>query len=703
MSEIDILKRRLLREQAARKQAEEILEIKALELYNANQSLRKLNDSLEQKIKERTKALQESEEKYRSVIEQASDIIYNIDKEGYFTFINLVGINSFGFGEDEIIGYRYIDFVPEEYQKDIFQYYTELKESKKTSDYFEFPIKSKSGSIHWIGQNVNRIETKSGDFFFTAVARDITEMKKAQEALQEAREQAIKAQQAEKIFLANMSHEIRTPLNAIIGMTHLLADTNLSPDQEEYVKILSGSSSILKTLISDILDISKIDAGTIDLNMKSFDIFDLGQTIIDTISVKIQSSRVNLKTFIDPKIKHHIISDKQLLNQILLNLLSNAQKFTDKGQILFNISLIKEDKDSYQLLFEIEDTGMGMTKEEINRVFEQFTQGNAEIRQKYGGTGLGLTIAQKFVALLGGDLKVTSVPRVGTKFYFELSFKKSSQLHHEDHNLTEAKPLNYSWPDKQVLIVEDNYMNQRYISTLLKKWNLKHMIVEDGQQAINAFQTKHFDLIFMDLSMPVMDGYEASSKIRLLENNKSKTPIVALTASTFLSKKQLALQAGMSDYLTKPFSPDQLIQILEKYLNNSSTDEETGFSIDFHEALDHHSLKRTYGDDYDHALDMFSTFEEMIDDEINLLSAYLKNEDLHAFKKQAHKIKPTFSMVGLTQLTTQMERLENLALEKPIAQVRVLLTEFITRLKILRPYVQSELNHLKSSKIKSND
>jgi len=781
MNELVLLKKKLEREQKARKEAERILEAKALELYKANEALLKLNESLEEQISKRTIELKESEAKFRNVIDQATDIIYSTDEEGYFTFINPIGSNAFGYSKDEIIGKQYINFVPDDYKKELFKYYTKIRDRGASNDYYEFPIQSKSGKIFWIGQNVNRIEKANGGFYYNAVARDITLRKTAEKELEKARiaivqsevkyrsvlenlelglmevntegeiirvyqkfcemtgytseeligrnaldtfivpefenvlkhqdsrrlnkesgvyevqikrkdgkhiwviisgapfynengevigslgihfeiterkelernlkianEKALKAQKAEQAFLANMSHEIRTPLNAIIGMSHLIEDTILDKKQEEYLEILQDSADLLKGLVSDILDISKIDSGKAEMNKSVFDINSLAKKLVKTFAQQAKEKNIILKPTIDCDDQCIVKSDFQWLNQILINLLSNAIKFTPEGEVELVIKLTKKSDYSCQIYFEVRDTGIGISAEEKTKIFSSFKQANTNIRKEFGGTGLGLSIASRLVSLLGGELEVISSENNGSRFYFSLNMESSNETIATN---TKIRDLEIKGSDNiYILIVEDNLMNQKYISSLLNKWNINYEIAENGQQAIDIYKMYTFDMIFMDLSMPVMDGYKATDIIRKLPG--IEIPIIALTASTFLSKRELALNAGMNDFLAKPFTPIELYKMIQKHLNKVSSISKIEGEI----TLDKNLLSKLYGNDFGYALEMFELYLEVIDSEIDHLKNNSSNKE--ATKKQAHKMKPMFEMVGLSRLSALCLKVE---------------------------------------------
>jgi len=825
MNEVDLLKKRLLREREARKQAEAILESKALELYKTNEEVLALNQNLEQEIRKRSESLAISEQQYRTLVEQARDVIYNINYEGYFLYINQIGMQQFGFAEEDIIGRHFSDLIPlEDMDKEI-SYYDEFRSSQKQTDYHEFRIKSKNDKIYWVGQNVNRLQNSEGETYFTAVAReitqrknteaaleiaklevqkseikyrsiienmelgllevdtsghiirvydrfnkmlgyegdeligrnandvllaegfreilveqdarrlegetgvyevklrkkhegeiwalisgapfydvdgnvigsigvhyDITDRKQLQEELEIARKKAVKAQQAEKAFLANMSHEIRTPLNAIIGMSHLLLDTKLDREQADYLDALFSSAAILKNLISDILDISKIDAGTLELNQKPFNLEQLTESLIASFEKRDSDTSVKFKAQNDQAISFPVVGDAQLINQVLLNLLSNANKFTEVGEITLSTQLMQVRGGDLLVLFKVEDTGIGISEEEVKFIFEEFKQANASVRKNYGGTGLGLAISFQLVKLLGGELKVKSSKDKGSEFYFSLPLKKSEvELSNVASVISAQKE---SFKSAYLLIVEDNEMNQKYITSLLKKWQLDFDLARNGQEAVDLHGDHTYDLIFMDLQMPVMDGFEATQTIRSSTDGNSKVPIVALTASTFLSKKKLALKAGMTDFLSKPFTPDQLLDLLRKYLKPEFTKNKKTSDFLFSTSLDQEYLIEAYGSDLEYALDMFTTFEEIVDDEMLLISDAVHEENLDAIKSQLHRIKPTFTMVGLGSLSKKIESVEPVIKGLSGDEIKEWFANFSESLHEKRPILLNEIQRL---------
>ena len=829
--ELERLNRRIEREISSRKAAEKILEEKALELYQVNEQLKILNEELEKKVELRSQALIETELRFRTLVESATDVIFNTNQYGIFTYINATGATLYGYSEDEVIGTHFLEYIHHEHKEMCFDHFTKMFDEKILETYFEFKVVRRDGKIIWVGQNTKRLESGS-KVSYTAVARNITNQKTAEESLLKARELLQKSEQkyrsiienmslgilevdlkgrimrahdqfckmvgyleeelvgqqyenflinetfiskiqkerdlyqpyvdqvqirkkdgryiwviisgapfydeygeiagtvgvhfditpqkklekelesakqiaesaqiAEKHFLASMSHEIRTPLNAIIGMAHLLKDTVLNKTQTEFLDILSSSANLLLSLISDILDISKIDAGVVEIQRNLINLKDLVQTIGKTFVLKLEEKGVDFSIYVDPKIDTQIYSDRLLLNQILMNLVGNAAKFTNSGVIRVNLIQSNKSENKRDITFEIIDTGIGIAEDKIEIIFDQFRQADSKIIDSYGGTGLGLSITKKIIELLGGEIKVKSKLGEGSTFYFTLSLEDSGQSAESKQQAqsNEGKILENISTVRQLLIVEDNPMNQKYISTLLTKWKINFDMANNGLEAVELCKDRSYDLIFMDLQMPVMNGIEATEIILKGEFNKN-TPIIALTASTFLSKKEVALASGMVDFLSKPFTPDQLNNIMERHSGKNERImpiEKKKETFQFSRALDYEFLEQVYEDDLDYAHDIFEAFIDSYREEYDLLQKAIAEGNYAEVKRVAHKMKPTFSMVGLPELSNNLEKLEKLGAIGDGDEINKYNLQLIQLLSDKIGLVEMELQKLKSYK-----
>ena len=699
MDELQILKRRLERERNARKQAETILEEKALELFNANEELRNLNEDLEKKVEERTTQLMRSEEKYRGIIESMELGLLEVDLEqnivrAYDWFCDMTG---YGLGELE--GKNAAEVFLNEESRAFMKKQDEIRKQGQAGVY-EIQIKKKDGTYIWVLISGAPIYNFEGEVIGSiGIHYDITVRKKMLHELARAKKTAETARDAEKQFLARMSHEIRTPLNAIIGMSHLLSGTATSVEQHDYVSSIKTSADLLLKIVSDILDISKIEAGEIKVNPEIFNLRSLIISLQKTFRVKGEETGVEVLMDVDKKIENLVIGDELLLTQILMNLMSNAMKFTTKGSVQISVKLLDKKDEKYFLEFNVTDTGVGIDKEKLNLIFENFKQADDQVRHEFGGTGLGLAITKKFIELQDGKIWAESRLGEGTSFKFNITYLDSGEKEViEVEKDEEALHTVFETSEQCVLIVEDNYMNRKYITTLMSKWQVKFDVAINGREGWEMAQQKNYDLIFMDISMPEMDGYQATKLIRNNKNPNQNIPIIALTASAIISKREQALSAGMSDYLPKPFDPNQLLELILKYTNRQpevhvSTTQQSTTNAD--SILDRPYLEKFYGGDDAHAADMFDIFLNHTVHEVPQLRPLMEAKDWEKTKQLAHKIKPNFSMVGLTQLEKMMLDIEKSAGQKEnISKLLKKLDEVENILEKAVPILEKELKKM---------
>ena len=615
-----------------------------------------------------------SEEKYRGIIENMELGLLEVDTEGcivraYPRFCEMVG-----YEEQELIGKSAVSvFVPKEFYH-ILEQQTIDRAIGKASVY-ECQMLLKGGERIWVlisGAPIFDLEgTAIGSI---GIHYDITHSKKLQIALEEARLRAEAAQEAEKQFLANMSHEIRTPLNAIIGMSHLLYDTQPTEQQKEFLDILKNSAEMLQALISDVLDLSKVRSGNLEVQQKVFDLVGLVRSLVKSSQLRLEERPLSISLNIDPRIENLIIGDDLLLSQILTNLIGNAEKFTLQGSITVSVRIQKHQKGIMWLEFKISDTGIGIPKDKQGLIFQSFRQVDGDIMRKFGGTGLGLAIVKQLVELQKGTISVKSVLDKGTTFTFNIPYKDSGKKA-EGEELPLLEKLDFDATHKKVLIVEDNYMNRRYICTLLEKWKIQYTIAHNGREGLEMAHHEPFDLILMDIQMPEMDGYEATINIRNTANMNRQTPIIALTASAMLTQKDKAFTIGMNDYVSKPFNPLQLYEKLTLYLSKNDTNQtvvdpdiltpvsESDFV--YNPRLNTEMLTALYGDDYHYAGEMFNTFLKVIVPDFPKFQKYWQAADWEMLRRLAHKVKPTFSMVGLTDLEVLVLEIETVVKNDP--------------------------------------
>lgn len=688
MSETDLLNRRLGRERAARQQAEAILENKALELYRANKKLQELNEYLEEQIRVKFAALQQSEQRYQQLIESIDDIIYKISPDGFFTFVSPAAEKLLGYTEREFIGKKASSFVAPSYRQSLIEDHQQLVQRHRDSVYSEFPVQSKDGQTVWIGQTVRVISSGHHLLELVGVARNVTARKQLEKELLLANAIAEEALQAEKQFLATISHEIRTPLNDIIGMSHLLFDTQLTKQQQEYIAILKMSADFLHNLISNLLDMTKIEAGRIDVYSRPFDVARLLRATQKVFDMKLQNRPVAVEVMLDARITGEFVGDEVILTQILTNLVGNAEKFTDRGSIQITAKIRHESDTTCWIEFSVSDTGIGIPAEKLDIIFQKFRQVDT-VGQKYKGTGLGLAICKQLVELQGGTISVQSQVGKGSVFTFALPFGKSAGASNQSGRTSQSTALSDNHRVRHILVAEDNLMNQKYIGSLLAKWGVSYELATDGAQALEKAEKQAFDLILMDIQMPLKDGYEVTAAIRNSPNPNQRVPIIALTAYAMIDQKNEALQTGMNNFLTKPVEPGQLLSLLHQYGRARQADSDPAAE------LDQERLTELYGTDDASASEMLKIFLTDAVPKFSQLSFLCSQHNWSEVASLVHKLKPTLGMVGLSKLEEQMGYIERtINKHERYDLVDIYCGEIVTRVHNLLPLLEGKLQAL---------
>ena len=767
--------------------------------------------------KKAQEALRLSEERYRSIVEKSTDIIYKTNKTGFFSFINPVAERITGFKREELLTKHFSELIKEEYRSDALEFYKQQVKQRKTTSYYEFPIITKTGEEKWIGQSVQLSELGPKEYELTALAIDITERKsyertiflqkekfqniianmnmglveadlddhiqfvnpgfisisgyekeelngkKAYELLipethiglikekmnqrehgisdmyevpvknkkgelkwwiisgapnyddkgnligsigihlditeqkqlefelELAKSKAEESSKAKEAFLANMSHEIRTPLNAIIGMIRELGKEKLSDKQATYVHNTSVASHHLLSVLNNILDISKIEAGELQLDPHHFNLLEILNDVRTIMIGKAEEKGLYLKINADKNKNSYFIGDSSRFRQVFLNLIGNAIKFTHHGGVTIHYE-VENLYEGYEAVYlTITDTGVGIEESYLKNIFNKFSQEDSSTSRKYGGSGLGMAITYELIQLMNGTIQIQSKKNAGTEISikFLLPVGDVSKME-KDNVLEEYNTLE----NARILLVEDNEFNRAVACNTLSYYNCQVTEAKDGMEALEKLESNiPFDIILMDLQMPVMDGFEATRKIR--NELHLNIPIIALTANAFKSELEQCLQLGMNDYVTKPFEEEKLISSMSRWISQTAAEaivKQTPDS-DFNDSKrTHYNLDKFFGPESKNSaykqkmIHLFIEQTEFFIQEIN--TAYTQG-DFQKVSGLAHKVRPSIEGLHINCIRTEIREIENKAgtgqqteqLEKLIPFVCDKLTEVISDLK----------------------
>ncbi len=532
-----------------------------------------------------------AKEQFRRLFEDAPIPYYETVRDGVITRVNRAQCRLLGLEASAILGRHVWEFVAAEEREASRQSIQRKMAGDTPLAPLERHFVRRDGTRLTVEIHENHIRDWKGQILgIRSALLDITERKRTEESLQRYARQlqqnneelaaalaaAREATELKSRFLANMSHEIRTPMNGVLGMAELLVSTSLNAEQREYAEGIQNSAEILLSLLNDVLDLSKIESGKLELECIPFDPFSIVEEVRRTLAVRARAKSLAFTCRRDARLPRLVSGDPVRLRQTLMNLAGNAIKFTEQGEVVVAADLTREEGERAVLRFSVRDTGIGIASGQRERLFDSFVQGDGSTTRKYGGTGLGLAISKQLVELMGGQIAVESAPGRGSLFCFEVSFKKHAAeqppaplpaFQAADFTLAAGVPPgNHRY---RILLAEDNPVNQTIALRILQKAGYATDAVASGKHAVEALASSHYDLVLMDVQMPEMDGLEATAQIRRLEGALRHTPVIAMTANAMAGDREKCLAAGMDDYLSKPIQAQQLCQVVRRWVERA--------------------------------------------------------------------------------------------------------------------------------------
>ncbi|WP_048825908.1 PAS domain S-box protein [Hymenobacter sp. DG25B] len=658
-------------------------------------SLCKFEDITERKNNE--DALKRREEKYRSIIESMNMGLVELDLNNNVTYVNQAFCDITGFQREEFLYQRAIHQIlhPEDVE------FLDAKNNSRLqgiSDTYELAVISKTGEEKWLLISAGPIYNDQKQVYGSiSITLDITHQKQLELNLRAAKEFAEESTRSKELFLANMSHEIRTPLNAILGMGQLLAKTPLNQEQQNYLRAIASSGENLLVIINDILDLSKIGASQLSIESIGFTMDHLLRQVQKSLHFKAEEKGLLFLTSVDARLPEVLLGDPYRLTQVLLNLAGNAIKFTEKGQVTITCELLAKQPGQVEIQFTVSDTGIGIDPEYLADIFKEFSQEDTSVTRKFGGTGLGLSISRSLVRLMGGEIQIESQKYHGTRSQFTLVLPVGTarDLPEKIEATPESREI---LRDKHILLVEDNAFNRQIAKGLLSNAGMQITEAENGAIAVELARQHVFDVILMDVQMPVMNGLEATQFLR--QQLVLTTPVIALTANAIKGEREKCLQAGMNDYLTKPFQEDELFKIIGAWLTGKAGQENALAVSRQPEEPPFYNLEiiqKIGQGDQSFVLLMLESFIESAQEAIEELTTARQHQDVQVLRASAHKLKPSLEHVQVHRILPLVLQLDKWPgsfnpdiLEPLIEETTLLLQELIAQMTQELHSLQSE-------------
>ncbi|NMM49519.1 hybrid sensor histidine kinase/response regulator [Marinigracilibium pacificum] len=613
-------------------------------------------------IKDKEKQFYLKKQQLESFVKTVPVPLAMLDKDMKFIAASGKWIDDYNLRDKEFLGISYYDLFPNVSQEWKNIHRRCLNGAIEHEE--EEMIIDKKGNERWFRWEVRPWFDENYEIGGIIIfSEEITTWKLQENELKDSKKRAEESSEAKAFFLSTMSHEIRTPLNAVIGMTHLLLDESPKPEQVDSLKTLKFATDNLLVLINDVLDFNKIEAGKISIENIDFSLPSLVSGIRQSLSPKAEEKNISFKVRIDMGIPEIVIGDQVRIGQVLTNLVSNAIKFTDKGSVVLDVGYDREDEEFVHVLFSVEDSGIGIPKEKHKVIFERFEQASTDTTRKFGGTGLGLAITKRLLELMGSEIALESEYGKGSKFSFVLKIKKSSKLILGDGISEVYSKSKGVLKGVRVLVAEDNPVNLNIAKRFLQKWGLLIDTAINGEEAVEKASINEYDLILMDLQMPVMDGVKAAKRIRAHTNDAiNKVPIIALTAHVLDDVREKVEKAKMNDLISKPFHPADLYKKITKYVKSEEKQIQELIPGDATEGLIKEAIINLGKIDY--LTDGNERFEEeFVNSYINQLKEFkdkfrfaFLDEDVDIITDTVHKVKSMLKFLEATQLLDAIER-----------------------------------------------
>jgi len=696
-------------------------------------------------------ALERSEIRYRILVEEMDDMVVQIDTKGQILFINHSVELLFGKNSNQLIGQNAFEYLEPEDRKIAKSNIARWIQEKHKHVVVENKMRIHDDSMKYFLWNINFFCDTDDDIpTLNCIARDVTDLKKAGKILQDqkkllqtahdnlelrveartselkktndqlkkeieerkqaekalvesetklkkAKEEAENANSSKSLFLANMSHEIRTPISGIIGASEMLLLSDMSNDQKDTIGMIKNSAASLLTIINDILDLSKIEAQKLEILREDFNLYESLKNHLKPFSIEVHQKGLEMTLKILPDVPQLLRGDPHRLGQVLRNIVSNALKFTDQGQILITVKNICNNTYPVHLLFSVSDTGQGIPQNKLPELFKTYSQVDASPQKNRKGTGLGLSISKKIVELMGGRIWAESNPGEGSTFYFSVVFDKARTANSQ-------KPVGIQYEiDRQqmtplrILLAEDNKLNQKFVSCLLSQSGHQVFCVDDGNEVLEAMEQMMFDLILMDVQMPELDGVAATKKIRSSQNNKinSDIPIIALTAYAMKGDRERFIDAGMDDYITKPVNFNELKWIMTRVLNTRRKNFSESIPAEKLNSrlpsLDRQTgLHRVKGKD-ELLHELYQMYISDLPELIQKMSRAVDQSDFDTLSNTAHRLKSTSGTIGAVQTQHLSHQIEIASRNHNLKKVNQLFPELMDEVKQLKKMVHDHL------------